>query len=453
MHKILIVDDDVAVTNYLMVFLMQTELYETTVMNESGDVPDLLSREDFDVILLDMDMPVISGFDILKLVKGKGVDTPVVILTGVADVDLAVDSMKLGAFDYLTKPVDDDHLLEVIGNAIKHSSMHDSIEKLPMELTTKGLNHADAFDHLPTQDPQMIRVFHQAEKMANCDLSIFIWGENGTWKRLLAESIHKTSPRADGPFFSVNASAEDPALFPSLFFGQAKDWSGAKEDRPGLIEEAAGGTLFLDEIDSLTMPMQVRLRRVIQQGESYREGSTRVQEIDVRFIVSSNHDLTSEEYSESFLQDLLYLLMINSLELPPLRERAGDIPLVARYFLNQESEKAGKKITDFSDDLINLLKAHSFPNNLRELRHIVTTMVINEDESIIGIPSLTPYIRDLLTRKGKVKPAVFKPRKLSDVEYEHVLKMLEFYNDDKEKAAEKLGISIDEIKKILNKGE
>ena len=174
-----------------------------------------------------------------------------------------------------------------------------------------------------------------------------------------------------------------------------------------------------------------------------------MQQIDVRFIVSSNHDLTSEEYSESFLQDLLYLLMINSLELPPLRERAGDIPLVARYFLNQESEKAGKQITDFSHDVMNLFQNHSFPGNLWELSHIVATMVINEDESIIGMNSLTPYIRDLLMRKGKIKPAAFKPRKLSDVEHEHVLKMLDYYNDDKEKAAEKLGIPIDEMNAIL----
>ena len=177
MKRILIVDDDVAVTNYLNVFLVQSGLFEPSVVNDSREVAALLERENFDVILLDLDMPNVSGMDVLQAMRQNRIETPVVILTGVSDVDLAVKSMKLGAFDYLIKPADDDKLLEVLDNAIEHRALHRSIEQLPEELTRGGLAHKAAFAHFPTQDKKMIRLFHQAEKVASSDLSIFIWGE------------------------------------------------------------------------------------------------------------------------------------------------------------------------------------------------------------------------------------------------------------------------------------
>jgi DNA-binding NtrC family response regulator len=445
LHKILIVDDDVAVTNYLMVFFMQTEKFEPTIMNDSSDVPMLLERENFDALILDMDMPQLSGSDILRFVKENSIKTPVIVLTGVADVELAVDSMKLGAFDYLTKPVEDEHLLDVLTKAIEHSEMHTTIDQLPTDLSCDNLEHKQAFEHVPTRDPVMIRILHQAEKIAVGDLSIFLWGEIGTGKRTLAEAIHRISPRFKNPFIPVNAAAEDPDKFPALFFGQAKDWSGARADRPGLIEEVEGGTLFLDEIDSLTIPMQHRLWRVIQQGESYREGSTRIQKVNVRFIVSSNHDLTKDEYRKSFSRDLLYHLMINSIRIPPLREWRDDIPLIAIVFLKEENEKAGRNIKGISDDFMALLMKHNFPGNLRELRHIIATMVVNEESSSIRVESMPLYINDLL--RGKTQPIEidFKPRKLSDVRREHVQKTLRFFSDDKIKAAESLGIDVTEL--------
>ncbi len=190
MKKVLIVDDDVAVTNYFMVFLVQTGLFEPTVVNDSREVEQRLAEEHFDAIMLDMDMPNVSGMDILRSIRAKGNTSPVVVITGVSDVDLAVRAMKLGAFDYLTKPIDDHTLLQVLDNAIEHRSLRRSIDELPKQLTRKDLAHEAAFTQLPTQDPGMIRLFHQAERLATSDLSVFIWGESGTGKEAVARAIH-----------------------------------------------------------------------------------------------------------------------------------------------------------------------------------------------------------------------------------------------------------------------
>ncbi|HMA76223.1 MAG TPA: response regulator, partial [Candidatus Krumholzibacteriaceae bacterium] len=216
MKQIFIVDDDVAVTNYFKVMLAQTGIYETSVENDSRNVIDQLTEKSFDLILLDMDMPNISGMEILKEMKDRGINIPVIVLTGVNDVDLAVRSMKVGVFDYLIKPVDDDKLLEVINDALEHSDLDMSIKQLPSELSRQGLVNRDAFDYLVTSDPEMIRLFHQAEKLANSDLTLFIWGESGTGKETLARAIHKASPRRNKPFVAVEANNFTQEQFPAF---------------------------------------------------------------------------------------------------------------------------------------------------------------------------------------------------------------------------------------------
>ena len=396
MDKILIVDDDVAVTNYLMVFLMQTEEYESTVVNDSLAVPDMLDSETFDIILLDMDMPGLTGLDILREVRERELDTPVVILSGVNDVELAVNALKLGAFDYLTKPVEDEKLLDVLRSAVKHKSLHLKINEMSLNLKREDLTFKEAFEHVPTQDPVMIRMFHLAEKMAAGGLSIYIVGEHGTGKESLARAIHKASPRRDKQFVAIDVPAWEPEVFSSELFGQAKDWSGAKEDKPGFLEEAAGGTLFMNNVGSLTLPVQVRLLQVIQHSEFYRDGSTKINEIDVRIIASSYLDLASDEYKDKFSRDLIYHLMINSLQIQPLRRRVDDIPLLAEHFLEIELAKTGKEISGFSPEFIELLKGYSFPRNTAEINAIIASAVVNTDDDIITPDSLSPYTLEML---------------------------------------------------------
>jgi DNA-binding NtrC family response regulator len=457
MKKILIVDDDIAVTNYFKVFLTQTGLFDSTVVNDSREVGGFLERETFDIILLDMDMPIVSGMDILRDMRNRGDETPVVVLTGVSDVDLAVKAMKLGAFDYLIKPVDDDKLLEVLDAALEHGLLQRSLSELPSELTKKDLAYASAFEFFHTQDQGMIRLFHQAENVASSDLSIFIWGEGGTGKEALARAIHQASPRRDKPFVVLEADSQDPESFPAFFFGQARDWRGTRKETPGLIEEAHKGTLFLNHIDALTLPMQVRLKRVIQTGEYYRENSTRIRKVDVRMIVSSTKDLTKPGYAETFNRDLLYHLMVNSIRIPPLRDRRNDIPLLAELFLKEEAEKTGKEITGFSGKFIRLLQNYSFPDNVQELRTIIAGAVANAQHEVISDGSLPSYIRKKIVPAAapepsaarEEEPAVFEPCRIDEVVRQHVKKTLEHFDDDRERAAEALGVSTDELDRLM----
>lgn len=446
MRRILIIDDDVAVTNYFMVFLMQTGLFEPIVVNDSRQVEGLLAREKFDVVMLDMDMPNVSGMDILRSMRAKSDTTPVVILTGVSDLDLAVRSMKLGAFDYLTKPVDDQNLLQVLENAIEQRSLRLSIDQLPKQLTRKGLAFEAAFARLPTQDDAMIRLFHQAEKLAASDVSIFIWGESGSGKETLARAIHEASRRKEGPFVVVEVDSQDPEKFPAFFFGEAKDRHGSLEETPGLLEQADHGTLFLNRIGDLSLPMQVKLKRLIQTGEYYRESSTSIRKADVRVIVSAQRDITHPDYANRFSRDLLYHLMINSIRIPPLRERPGDIPLLADLFLKEESERAGKTIAGFSKECMDLLVSYHFPDNVQELITIVASAVANADTGTIAVESLPLFIRERIAQGAGAD--IFRPKRLDAVVREHVRLTLSYFGQQKEAAAEALGIPPGEIDRI-----
>lgn len=453
MKKILIIDDDVAVTNYFKVFLMQTGLFDATVINDSREARPVLERTVFDVMLLDMDMPNVSGMDILKSIRGKGIETPVVILTGVSDVDLAVRAMKNGAFDYLIKPVDDDKLLEVLDNAMEHGALKQSIESIPEQVSRGDITLKESFQQFPNRNPEMIRLFHQAEKIASTDLSIFIWGESGTGKENLARAIHGASERRDRPFVAVEADSYDPDKFSGFFFGQARDWSGSREESSGLLEQANTGTLFLNNIDALPLPMQVRLKRVIQTGEFYRENSTKIRKVDVRMIVASTHDLTSSKYKGNFSRDLLYHLMVNSIRIPPLRDRIDDIPVLADIFLKEEAEKSGKVIKGFSDDLMKLIVGYDFPDNVQELKTIVAGAVANTENEIISIEDLPLYIKDMLHSEGVAGALAFGVEKLDAVIEKHVNRTLEYFGKEKDKAAKALGIPVDELERLSQQDE
>jgi DNA-binding NtrC family response regulator len=450
MNKVLIVDDDIAVTNHLKVFMMQTERYESAVINDSRKVLDALQGEAFDAVLLDMDMPNVSGIDILQAVHDRALDVAVVVLTGVGDVELAVRAMKLGAFDYLTKPVDEDTLLKVLDDSIQQKVIRRSISRLPARLSREDLTYGEAFAQFPTQDPALIRCFHEAERMAAGDSCIFIWGERGTYKEMLARAIHSASPRRGEPFVSVDVAAREPARFAAEFFGQGRDWSGSRGEAPGLVEQAAGGTLFLDEVDLLSIPVQVRLRRLIQAGDFYRENSTKAMTANVRIIAASHHDLTQEYHKKMFSRDLLYHLMTNSLRIPALAERPGDIPLLADFFLKGEAKARGKKIAGFSPELLGLLEQYEFPDNIRELKKIIERAVGEEHGEVLTVDSLPPHMKEMLTRSLDDKSEGFRPRKLAEIQREHVAKMLVYFEGDRAKAAEALGMSEEEMEAVLN---
>ncbi len=445
MNKVLIVDDDVAVTNYFMVFLMQTERFESTVVNDSRKVESLLEQEVFDVIMLDLDMPNVSGIDILNMMQAKNITIPVIILTGANDVDLAVKSMKRGAFDYLTKPVDDDHLIEVLDNAIEHGAMSRKIDKSPETLTQEELEVHKSFEHLPTTNPDMILLFHNAERVAKCDLSIFIWGEQGTGKESLAKAIHNASLRTNGPFVAVDGAAHRQEDFSSELFGRAKNWSGKHDEKQGFIETAAGGTLFIDNIDCLGLPAQARLKRVIQNSEFYRDNSTEIRKSDVRIIVSSTCDLTSSQYKDTFSRDLLYHLMVNSMKIPPLRTRPEDIPQMIDYFMKQELAKLNREASTLSvsQEFLDLLLQYSYPDNIQELQNIIACAVVAAGGNKITLDDLSPYIRERIT-PGESN-GDFTPSTLKDVVNDHIAKTVKYCGGDMDQAATLLGIPVESV--------
>ena len=458
-RSVLIVDDDVAVTNYLMVFLMQSEIYEPTVLNDSREVAPLLEQEEFDVILLDMDMPNLSGIDVLKAIREGGDETPVIVLSGVNDVDLAVKALKLGAYDYLTKPVDDEYLLEVMAKAVRYGTLQDNIKEMPDQLSRDDLAHEEAFARLPTQNPEMIHLLHRVEKIALGEGRVFIMGGRGTGKGKVAEAIHQASPRKDGPFIALNAAAHDPEELAAVLFGQAAGWKGDHEDVPGMVERAEGGTLYISNIESLPSAVQHRLDRLIRTGEYYPEGTTRTRTADVRVIGGSTRDLRSDAYREVFSRDLLYHLWVNLIELPLLRDRADDIPLLAEHYLRRESARVGVPLEGIDDELAAMLQGYSFPGNLEELKDIVTVCVRNvaeaggpPDNGLLGVDSLSNYLRDtMLAEKERARNGTITS--LAEVVREYVAEAVKGCGGDHERAAMALGISTADVERYLTRPE
>jgi DNA-binding NtrC family response regulator len=449
MKRVLMIDDDAAITNSFMVILAQTELYDTVVVNDSRRVSSLLDEQPFDVILLDMDMPHVSGMQILEDIRRRKLNVPVIILTGVSDVDLAVKAMKLGVYDYLIKPVDEEKLLEVLAAALQQSAVDQTINRLPEQLSREDLKHQAAFEHFPTQDPAMVRVLHKAEQMAAADVSVFIWGERGTGRGMLARAIHQAGAHRAGPYVVFHLDHVSAGQMPAALFGQARGWRDTDEI-PGFLEQADKGTLFLDEVEYLSMPLQVRLLRFLQTGNYYREKSTELRQVDVRLIATSTHDLTADEYSEQFSRELLYHLTVNSLHLPPLRERRRDISLLTEYFLHNELVRQDKRIDGLAPDFIDALSRYDFPGNLHELHALIAHAVSMEDGATLSLCSLSPEWQRRLSEPRHIAGDTFRPRKLAEIEREHAMNVMDYCNRDHVRAAAELGISLDDLKRILS---
>ncbi len=449
MRKILIVDDDVSVTNYLMVFLMQHEVFEPVVLNDSREAPAMLESTTFDTIILDMDMPNLSGLDILKIIHERKIDTPVLVLSGVNDVDLAVKALKLGAFDFLSKPVDDEYLIQVIDRAIEHHTLHESLSQLPQDLARNELVNEEAFEQLVTRNADVIHLFHEVEMIAAGEVCIFLTGERGTGRRTLALASHNASPRRRGPFVDVNVANHDPDSFAAQFFGLTKGWSGAVEAQEGFLERANGGTLYISNIEKLALPVQHRLDRVLRSGEFYRQGTTEIRKVDIRLIASSTVDLTQDCYRDCFSGDLLYHLWGNLIKIPPLREREGDLALFAEYFLKRAIKGTDKKVRHIDPELIEFLETYDFPGNESELRDIIATAVLRESGDTLRIESLSRYVRDKIQR-GVPAGGNFVFRKLDDAIRDVVRDTVRHVDGDLHRAALELDVSLDQVRKYTD---
>ncbi|MCU0235479.1 MAG: sigma-54 dependent transcriptional regulator [Acidobacteria bacterium] len=440
MKKILAIDDDQAVLNYLNILLLQTGAYKIATLVNSAKAFHELKASNYDLLLLDMDMPDVSGLDILRFIKEKGIDIETIVLTGVEDVELAVSAMKLGAFDYLTKPVDNDQLLKVITTVLETRKARGATAA-EAHVSREQLQFREAFQDIITQNAEMIAMFQMVEKMAQPDNSILIWGESGTGKELIAKAIHRISRRRDENFVAVNAGTFANELFSSEFFGHDKGaFTGASAAKKGFLEAADRGTLFLDEIGELALPIQVKLLRVLQEGEFFRLGSTRNQKVDVRIIAATNKDLLSEMKKGNFRKDLFYRLNMSSVYLLPLRERKGDIPLLCQHFLAKYNEQNQKSIQKISDPALRLLNRYEYPGNVRELMNIINSAVIIESGTELHKKSLPHYFLESSAIQ-ETTPSGRPLQTLNEMEKEQIRNVMAHTGGNKSQAAKILGIS------------
>ncbi len=454
MNRILVIDDDVAVLNYFMILLTQTQRYYVRVLSDSSKAFELIDSGQFDAILLDMDMPVVHGREVLEYVKTKHPGIEVIVITGVEDVQLAVESMKAGAYDYLCKPVDESRLLIILERALERSQLRGEITKLRDQVNLDGLRHKDAFKSIITQNKSFLRVLQRVDQIAESENYVLIWGESGTGKELVARAIHEISRRRDRAFIAVNAGTFASELFSSEFFGHERGaFTGAVQSKIGFFEKADGGTLVLDEIGELELPVQSKLLRVLQEGEYFRLGSTEKRGSDVRIIACTNKDLAEEIEKGRFRRDLYYRLNICSVFLPPLRDREGDIELLADCFLEKHNQTNAKSISLIEQDVIEILEMYDYPGNVRELNNIIAEAVVVETARTLTRRSLPRYVLNAVSNSHISSVPASERKSLSEIEAEHIRHMLELTEGNRTAAAEVLGISrVSLISKIKRYG-
>jgi DNA-binding NtrC family response regulator len=362
-NPVLLVDDEERFLESVSFTLSSAGINNIEECQDSRDVMKVLSEQRFGVIVLDLFMPFVSGLELLPAITHDFPEIPVIIITAVNELDTAVECMKSGAFDYLVKPVDDERLITSVKRAVQFSEMRNENTMLKKYLLSDQLNHPEAFSEIITKNSTMRSIFQYVEAIGSTHLPVFITGETGTGKELLARAIHMISGRK-GDFVAVNVAGVDDNLFSDMLFGHKKGaFTGADRDRKGMIEQSAGGTLFLDEIGDLSAESQVKLLRLLQEGQYYPVGSDIPKISDARVVAATNKDIESLQESRQFRKDLYYRLEAHHVHIPPFRGRTEDIPFLVDHFLREASKNLGKKKPTPPRELFTLLSTYNFPGN------------------------------------------------------------------------------------------
>jgi DNA-binding NtrC family response regulator len=385
--QILIVDDDSGNREGLTLLLQQAG-YEITATDSGESALQRLAETPFAVIITDLFMPGISGLDILRRVKERTPQTHVILMTGHASTETAVEAMKEGAFDYLTKPINVKELKILLDNALEKSRLVAENEYLRQQL--RGKYH---FANMIGSSPTMQAIFKQMEKIVQTDSTVLILGESGTGKELVASAVHYNSARKEKPFIAINCGAIPGELLESELFGHVKGaFTGAGSDKAGKFEAAEGGTIFLDEIGTMPMQLQMKLLRVLQEREVERIGSSRKIRLNVRIISATNADLAEMVKTREFREDLFYRLNVIPLHLPPLRERREDIPLLVKHFLKKSCEAQNHPPCTLCGEAAAALQQYDWPGNVRELENVIERAVALVEGESIGLHDLPTQI-------------------------------------------------------------
>ncbi len=383
--------DDEPIIHEVLGELLTTEGYTIELSSNGEEALKKQPEFEFDLTLLDLLMPGMDGITVLKELKKIDPSAVIIIITAYASVESAIEAMKTGAFDYIQKPFKHDELLLTIQRAISHKKLREENVRLKDELKKKF-----CFENIIGKSKIMQDVFELIKASAPTRSTILVQGESGTGKELVARALHQNSDRSNAPFIIVNSGSLPPDLLESLLFGHVKGaFTGAVSHKKGLFEAADKGTLFLDEISSLNIETQAKLLRVIQDREFMHLGGTDTIRVDVRIVAATNTDLEELIAQKIFREDLFYRLNVIKIELPPLRERRGDIPLLVKHFMQVYSQENNKRIDGISEDVMKVLDNHSWPGNIRELENLIERAVVLTKTSILNRDSLPPFLLSL----------------------------------------------------------
>ncbi len=426
---ILAVDDERGVRQSFKMVLKDE--YDVLLAGTGEQAIDTLSRTPVDVVLLDIRLPDIDGLDLLQELKETEPDTEVIAVTAVKDIETAVRAIKLGAYDYIQKPFGVDNVINIINRALeKHSLVKEAT------YLKKELERYHPFEKIIGKNEKMGKVFSLISIISGTDGAVLIQGESGTGKELVAREIHNLSPRRNQPFIIINSAAIPPTLMESELFGHNRGaFTGATRTELGKLEIADKGTVFLDDVDTLNIGMQAKLLRAIQEKEFERLGSTRVIKVDVRYLASSNRDLLELVSQGKFREDLFYRLNVFPLNLPPLRERRDDIPLLLDHFLDLHAKRMGKFPKRFSKRAVKTLMEHPWPGNVRELQNLVERLSTITMEPIIHFKDISMFNVAIKQTEGwGLRKAV------TGFERRHISRVLEIVDGNRKKAAKMLEI-------------
>jgi two-component system NtrC family response regulator len=388
-NHILIIDDE---KNYLLILeaILEEEGYKVTALSDPVMAMTFLEESEVDVVITDMKMPGMSGQEVLGSVRKNPPHIPVMIMTAFGTIDKAVEAMKSGAFDYITKPFSNDEILLSVRKALKLSQAERQNRLLRESLAEKFGKETIIGNSKPIKD-----VLTLAGKVAPTRSNVLVTGESGTGKELVARAIHIASDRKDMPFVSVNCMSLNPGVLESELFGHEKgSFTGAMAMKRGRFELAQGGTLFLDEIGELSQEMQVKLLHVLQERVIERVGGTETIPVDFRLVAATNKILQEEIVAGRFREDLFYRLNVVNIHLPPLRERRGDIPILASHFLRKFSMENNREVHGFTPGAIDYLSAYEWPGNVRQLENVIERCVVLSNRDVIDVEDLPPELRD-----------------------------------------------------------
>jgi len=447
---ILVVDDEPGMREFLEIML-QKDGYNVETAADGSEAIDKIEEKLFDLAIVDIQMPVLNGIEVLKKFNEKSPDTTVIMITAYASHETAIEAMKLGAYDYITKPFKIDEIKLVIKKALEKKKLERENTRLRKELETQY-----GFGNIIGRSPSIVKVFELIKRVAELNVNILITGESGTGKELVARAIHYSGTRHERPFVPVNCGAIPETLMESELFGYKKGaFTGAARDKRGLFEEANGGTIFLDEIGDLPLHLQVKLLRVLEEKKIRALGGTEATNVDVRVIAATNKKIEDEVTNGRFREDLFYRLNVIKIALPPLRERKIDVSPLAIHFINKYSLEMGKDIRGISPKALEILENYHYPGNVRELENIIARCVALESSNVIRQEALPQLItgRDYLDLDTSFASNSSLDTLLGDVEKKMIEKALRTTNGNKTEAARLLGITLRSLRYRLAKHE